>query len=113
MEKIIDSIKLGDNNYTKLKYSPLEMGETASKFIQYSGLQEVEKIEEMYKNALKKVSVNGVTLENELKLNQHFLKFPKELREVRIWALMEGLQSFLDSFLENPNLEEKYLHHLI
>jgi hypothetical protein len=108
MSEVIDTLKLGDNTYTKQKYSPLVMAETASRFLRYSGLAKVEQLEEMYANALKKVSVNGLDLDNELKLNQHFSKFPKELREVRFWALMEGLQSFLDSFWENPNLEEKY-----
>ena len=108
MSNVIDTLKLGDNTYTKQKYSPLEMAETASRFIQYSGMGKVEELEEMYATALKKISVNGLALDNELKLNQHFSKFPKELREVRAWALMEGLQSFLESFSENPYLEGKY-----
>lgn len=108
-ENTIDVLEIGGNKYTKVKYSPLDISEIATEYISYISQQNMKGLNELYRNALLKVSVNGCFLDSEMKINEHFAQFPGELREVRTWALMEGLQSFLGSFCKTPDLEEKYL----
>ena len=106
----VDVLKIGENEYTKLKYFPLEMAEVGTKYINLVSEGKIDELNKMYRDALLKVSVNGHSFDNEADINQHFGKFPKEIREVRIWALMEGLTSFLESFMETPDLEAKYMN---
>jgi hypothetical protein len=106
--ELIDELNFGENKYTKLKYGPLDAANFASRYILYTSTRNSDELERLYLSALKKVSVNGELLDNEIKLNNHFSKFPEQLRAVRLWALQEGFQSFLDSSFPTPELEEKY-----
>lgn len=106
----VDVLKIGENEYTKLKYLPLDMAEIGTKYINLVADGKIDELNKMYRDALLKISVNGNPFNNESEINQHFAKFPKEIREVRIWALMEGLTSFLESFMETPDLEAKYMN---
>ena len=106
----VDVLKIGENEYTKLKYFPLDTAEVGTKYINLISEGKIDELNKMYRDALLKVSVNGRQFSDEKDINQHFSKFPKEIREVRVWALMEGLTSFLESFVETPDLEAKYMN---
>jgi hypothetical protein len=104
----VDVLDTGSNKYTKIKYTPLQTAEQASRYIAYISSKNIEELEKLYLSALKKVYVNGTLLDSELKLNEHFAKFPGDLRAVRLWALQEGFQSFLESSSQAEEAETKY-----
>ena len=108
MSNNIDVLKIGENEYTKIKYFPLEMAEVATKYIDFKGERRSDDLNKLFREAMLKVSVNGHLFKNESDINQHFSKCPGEIRAVRLWALMEGLTSFLESFAATPDLEAKY-----
>jgi hypothetical protein len=108
MLNMTDELILGDNKYTKIKYTALESAEVGSKYLLFVSSKDGDKLEKLYLWALKKTSVNGEPLDTELKINAHFSKFPKEIRPARIWALQEGLHDFLESWFPTEDLGEKY-----
>jgi hypothetical protein len=92
------TLKIGDDTYAKRKYSPLEIGDLASAYLFVIGNKNSKELGKLYLEALKEVSCNGEALDTELKLNNHFAKFPERLREVRTWALLGEAKCFLDSY---------------
>lgn len=106
---VIDVLKIGDNEYTKIKYNVDQASELAGIYVSYISNSDVHKIEGLYSNALKNVSVNGKSLADDLIRNDHFSAFPGEMREVKLWAFFEGLSPFLSSYIEKPDLELRYL----
>lgn len=106
---VIDVLKIGDNEYTKIKYNVDQASELAGIYVSYISSGDAYKIENLYANALKSVSVNGKPLSDDAIRNEHFLAFPGEMREVKVWAFFEGLSPFLSSYVEKPDLELKYL----
>jgi hypothetical protein len=110
MNNIVDSLIIGNNKYTKIKYSSIQMAEVASIYINYYVSKDFEAIDKMFQNALLKISVNDKQLNSIVALNNHFTTFKNELREVRTWSLLEGLQPFLASFSEKPDLEINYFN---
>lgn len=105
----IDVLKIGENEYTKIKYNVDQASELAGIYVSYVATNDIRNIEKLYANALSAVSVNGRPLSDDLIRNEHFCQFPKEMREVKLWAFFEGLSPFLSSYVESPDLELKYL----
>lgn len=109
MSEKIDKLELNGNTYTKIKYSALNGIETATRYINAIVDNNTTELNKLFLEALKSVSANGEQLKTEMIINNFFEKCPKDIREVRSWALLEGLQSFLSSFAEAPDIEIKYL----
>ena len=104
----VDVFEINSNKYTKVKYTPLQTADIASRYITYVSSKDAEELNKMYLSALKKVYINGTLADSEIKLNEHFSKFPDELRAVRLWALQEGIQSFLESSFPTEEWEARY-----
>jgi hypothetical protein len=103
-----EELVIGENRYTRRKYTPLETADRAFDFMACVADKDSRKLKELYTAALQKVRVNDEPLDGELKLNVHFAKFPEDLCRVRVWALQEGLQSFLDLFRDPPDWAQRY-----
>jgi hypothetical protein len=92
------TLKIDDDIYAKRKYSPMEIAELASAYLLFLGDKNSKELGNLHLNALKEISYNGELLDSELKLNNHFAKFPARLQKVRTWALLGEAKCFLDSF---------------
>jgi hypothetical protein len=102
-------LKIDDDTYAKRKYSPLEIAELASSYVLFLGNKNIQELGKLYLNALKEISCNGELLDSELKLNNHFAKFPARLRAVRSWALLGEAKCFLDSYYNDAGELSGYL----
>jgi hypothetical protein len=102
-------LKIEDDTYAKRKYSPLEIAELASSYLMFLNSKNTKELGKLYLNALKEISCNGELLDSELKLNNHFAKFPPRLREVRTWALLGEAKGFLDSYYNDVGELSGYL----
>jgi hypothetical protein len=102
-------LKIDDDTYAKRKWSPMEIAELASSYLLFLGNKNTKELGELYLQALKEISYNGELLDSELKLNNHFAKFPARLRDVRTWALLSEAKYFLDAYYNDAGELSGYL----
>jgi hypothetical protein len=108
INELIHTLELGGVTYTKLIYSPMEAADLGSEFITYSVGKDIQKLNEMYNKALLRVSADGDPLSYTIKVNNFFASRMEYLLPVRMWALLEGLKSFLEYSPQAEELISKY-----